>query len=70
MATPTEMVAIIEAAIAENPVGVVSLNVDGTTVSWDSDKAHKMLDYWRLRKAQQLGTKKPKVGRLDLGAAW
>jgi hypothetical protein len=48
------MVTAIETALAESPVGVVTVTFDGQTTTWDHAKALEVLKYWRGRAARAL----------------
>lgn len=48
--SPDAMIDLIESALAESPVGVVSFTQDGTSTTWSRQQAYKELAYWRRRK--------------------
>jgi hypothetical protein len=58
------MIEALESALSEN-AGVVSVNVDGTSVRYDRQQALRELDYWQRQKAQQAG-KRPRVSSVNL----
>lgn len=63
------MVTAIEDALAGSPAGVVSVQVDGTTVTYDRAKAIDELRYWRREAGKAVG-RKPRVASINLGGAW
>lgn len=63
--TAAEMVATIRRAIAANPVGVVTVSVDGQTTTWDHKTALDMLRHWQGEQAREEG-RRPRVARMNL----
>lgn len=63
------MVCAIEDGLADSPAGIVSVQVDGTTVSYDRIKALEELKYWRSQAGKASG-RKPKLSSINLGGAW
>lgn len=65
--TPTaaEMVAIIRAALAVTPVGVVTVTIDGQVTTWDREKAMDELERWERRAAAESG-RRPRIVGIDL----
>ena len=69
--TPSEMVELIEAALAENPL-VASVTVDGQTVQYNRAQAMEELAYWRRRAADAATTlgRRPMFRGFQIGGAW
>jgi uncharacterized protein YccT (UPF0319 family) len=70
MATASEIVTALETALAarasSGTMGVVSVNIDGTTTTYASfDVLLKELQYWQKQAAKQAG-KRRLVNTLDL----
>ena len=67
-ATPTaaEMVTLIKQALYANPVGVVTINVDGQTVTYSRSQAISELKFWQAEAALE-GSTRPRAAwiRLD-----
>jgi hypothetical protein len=61
---PQTMINALQSALSEN-AGVVSVNVDGTSVRYDRKQALRELDYWQRQKAQSAG-KRPRVSSVNL----
>lgn len=64
--TAQQMVDLIAAALAANPIGVVTVNVDGQTVEYDRAQALKELAFWEQRAARERGGR-PRVRSINLG---
>lgn len=59
------MVAALEAALEDAPVGVVSVTVDGQVTRFDHSEAVRLLDKYRRERARQRGTR-PTLSSIDL----
>ncbi len=58
--TTTNLKAIIdslEAALAENPGGPVTVSIDGVSTTYNRPAAIQELEYWRKRYALEQGTR-------------
>lgn len=64
--TAQQMVDLITAALAANPVGVVSVSVDGQSVSYSRSAALDELKFWERRAAKEAGTR-ARAARIVLG---
>lgn len=64
--TAQQMVDLITAALAASPVGVVSVSVDGQTVSYSRSQAIDELKFWQRQAAKEAG-KRPRAARIYLG---
>jgi hypothetical protein len=63
--TPDVMVAKLTDALAANPVGVVSISVDGQTVTYSRSQALAELTFWERRTATR-AAKRPRAATIDL----
>lgn len=61
-----QMVDLITSALAANPVGVVSITVDGQVVTWSRAQALEELKFWQRQAAKEAGTR-PRAARIVLG---
>lgn len=59
------MVTAIEDAMAAQPVGVVSVSVDGQTINYSRDQAMKELLFWEKRADREAG-KRSMLGKINL----
>lgn len=55
--TAAEMVTLITQALRDNPVGIVTISVDGKTTSFERAQALAELKYWRQQAATEAGTR-------------
>ena len=62
------MVELLTTALATSP-GVVSIGVDGQTITYDRKSALEELKFWQRQAARAAGTR-PISGQINLGAAW
>lgn len=63
------MVALLKNALAANPVGVVSISVDGQTVQYSRSQALAELAFWEKRLARSNG-RRPRAARIDLSTGF
>ena len=63
--TASEMVSLIKAALRKAPIGVVTVIVDGQTVSYSRSQALEELKFWKNEAAQESGTR-PRAMSIDL----
>jgi hypothetical protein len=63
--TAAQMVTLIMTALSDNPVGVVSVLVDGQTVQYSRSQALDELKFWQREAAKEAGTR-PRVARIRL----
>lgn len=68
--TPTaaEMVTLIKQALRDNPIGIVTIMIDGKSTQWNRAQALEELTYWKRIAAAEAGTR-PRIMsiRLDGG---
>lgn len=67
MATDAEMVEVLRNALATG-AGVVSISVDGVTVSYSREQALRELQFWEKRAARASG-RRPRIVSIDLSGA-
>lgn len=66
MATPAEMVTLLETALAEQPAGVVTIRfADGRSLQYDRTQLLRELGYWQQQVRAQAGSGLV-MGRLGL----
>jgi hypothetical protein len=63
--TAAEMVDKITVALRDNPIGVVTVSVDGQTVTYSRAQALDELRFWQQQAARAAGTR-PRVARINL----
>lgn len=63
------MVALLKAALADNPVGVVNISVDGQTVQYSRSQALDELAYWERRVARSSGSR-PRAASINLSGGF
>lgn len=61
----SEMVSLILTALQANPVGVLSITVDGQTVQYSRTQALEELKFWEKRALRESGLR-PRVASIDL----
>ena len=64
MAQTQQMIDALESALSEN-AGVVSVNVDGTSVRYDRQQALRELDYWKREQSRAQG-RRPRASSVNL----
>jgi hypothetical protein len=67
--TAQQMVTAISAALAANPLGVVSISMDGQTVTYSRKQALEELAFWEKRVARQSGAR-PRAAVIDLSGGF
>lgn len=68
--TAQTMVRALTTALAENPVGVTSITIDGQTATYGTrDAMLKELQFWERRVAREAG-RRPRVARIDLSGGF
>jgi hypothetical protein len=63
--TAAEMVALITQALKDNPVGVVTVTVDGQSTTWSRVQAIAELKFWQQQLATETGTR-PRAASINL----
>lgn len=67
--TAAEMVEKIRDAIATHPIGIVSVVVDGQTVTYSRSQALEELRFWQREAATEAGTRR-RVRSINLGGSF
>lgn len=66
--TAAEMVELLARALRDNPIGIVSISVDGKTTSFERRQALEELKYWKRQAASEAGTRPRSLSiRMDGG---
>jgi hypothetical protein len=63
--TAAQMVALVKAAMAANPLGVSEITIDGQTARYDWKGTQELLRDWERRAAQEAGTR-PRAASIKL----
>ncbi len=63
------MVDLLTAALVANPIGVLSISVDGQTVQYTRAAALKELAFWEKRLARENGTR-PRAATINLSGGF
>jgi hypothetical protein len=64
-ASAQQMVTLIRTALAANPIGVVTVTVDGQTVEYDRRQALDELKFWQTEAAKESG-RRPRSMSINL----
>jgi hypothetical protein len=59
------MVPLLEQALRDNPIGLVTVTVDGQTTTWSRTQALAELKYWQQQLATEQG-RRPRASRINL----
>jgi hypothetical protein len=61
----SQMVELIQVALRDNPIGLVTVTVDGQTTTWSRTQALAELKYWQQQLATEQG-RRPRASRINL----